>query len=43
MIEIELSKKEDFELYINKVFKYVKKIDYVILGSDNVPNKKILK
>ena len=43
MVEIELNKKEDFALYINKVFKYVKKIDYVILEFDNEPNKKILK
>ena len=26
MVEIELNKKEDFALYINKVFKYVKKL-----------------
>lgn len=42
MVEIELNNKEDFALYINKVFKYVKKIDYVILESDNEPNEKIL-
>lgn len=43
MIEIELNNTEDFVPYINKVFKYVKKIDYVILESDNDPNEKILR
>lgn len=43
MVGIELNNKEDFALYINKVFKYVKIIDYVILEFDNKANKKILK
>lgn len=43
MVEIELNNKEDFAIYINKVFKYVRKIEYVILEFDNKANKKILK
>ena len=43
MVEIELKNKEDFAIYINKVFKYVKKIEYVILEFDNKANKKILR
>lgn len=42
MVEIELKNKEDFAIYINKVFKYVKKIEYVILEFDYKANKKIL-
>lgn len=34
MVEIELKNKEEFALYINKIFKYAKKIDYVTLEAD---------
>lgn len=43
MVEIELNNKEEFALYINKIFKYAKNIDYVTLEGDKKAKGKILK